>query len=160
MIFNSIFLLQLDSILSTINDMSFVIKVIALVYLIYVFYITFGENQIIFLGVTLIASYFILFHSPVILTIAIIAFIAINPYFFQNISFGLQSVNDVRGMMSQDQIQNRLSSVAQALERGEQVSPQDIELYNEYTQNQQNQQGMQQQDINSHMMRMMEARRR
>lgn len=156
----TISILQFSSIISTINDMSFVIKIIALVYLIYVLYITFSENQVIFLGASLIGAYLILFHSPIILTLVVIAFISINPYFFQNIAFGLSSVNDVRGMMGQEHIQNRIANVEMSLQKGEPVDPGEMEFYQQYAQNQQGQMQDGQSDINSHMIRMLEARRR
>ncbi len=118
-----------DSFSETLGDLAFVIKLMALVYIIYVLYITFAENQVIFGGAALMVSYLILFHSPIVLVLALLVFVAINPFFLQNLFFGLQSVQQIEQLHQEEMHHHRFATVQQSIERGEALNPDDLAWY-------------------------------
>ncbi|MBI5177167.1 hypothetical protein HY995_03715 [Candidatus Micrarchaeota archaeon] len=76
--------------LGAVGEIGFAIKLMALVYILFWLYMTFQDNQMIFGFVSLIAAYFIIFHSPVILTLAIVVLLMTSGMFIQQtLMFGL-----------------------------------------------------------------------
>lgn len=79
-----------DGIMDTAGDMAFVIRIMALVYIIYWLFVTFNENMTLFGLAAVIVSYFMLFHSPIVIIIAVLILLVVFGSQLQmSLQFGL-----------------------------------------------------------------------
>lgn len=139
-------------VMDTFGDLGFVIKVIAFAYLTYYLYIMFAENQAIFGLVVIGVGYFLMFHAPVIIAIALIVFFVVFGQVIQmNVQFGIQmpleQMHQAQAMEQMDAIQNKIN-------RGMQLSQAEAELWT-----QANQAQMQQQAGEEYQQQMMQRMR-
>lgn len=89
----------------TANDISFVIRIMAFAYITYYLFITLNEQPAVFGLATILAGYFLLFHSPVIFVIAVVVlFVVFGSWIQQNIIFGITSPIETMKQVHQEDV--------------------------------------------------------
>ncbi len=76
--------------LGAFEEIAFVVRVMSFVYILFWLFTTFQDNQLLFGFTALVAAYFVLFNSPVIIVLAAVVLLMVNGMFLQqSIMFGL-----------------------------------------------------------------------
>jgi len=125
----------------TINDLSFVIKLIAFAYLTFYLYITFAENMPLFGLSEIVLGYLLMFHAPVIVSLGLIVlFVMFGGMLQMNLQMGLEQA--VRGGQ-QIQEMERQEAFQRKVQSGAALNAQEQQMYAEMQAQQQMQQGYQ-----------------
>lgn len=116
---------SLLDIADTVGDLAFVIRIMSFTYIVYWLFVTLNEQMALFGLATILAGYFLLFHSPLIVVIALIVLLVLFGGQLQmNIQFGLlspvQQMEEAKAMEERAESQRHFQSAQDKMAQGAQ----------------------------------------
>lgn len=124
-------MIELFSILTTLSDLSFVIKIIVFSYLLYWLFVVFREQQLLMGLMTVVAAYFMFFHavSVTVLVLLFFVFIVMSGHFQFVIDMGLLPILGMFGFHEGSGDEAKMNEIQKKLMEGHQLSQNEIELF-------------------------------
>ncbi len=116
---------SLLDIADTVGDLAFVIRIMSFTYIVYWLFVTLNEQMALFGLATILTGYFLLFHSPLVVVIALIVLLVLFGGQLQmNIQFGLLSpmeqLEHAKSMDAQVEAQRHFQSAQDKMAQGAQ----------------------------------------